>query len=1566
MAIQINLSGNEGTSRSNDYKEDKVPATQGNVINTLNSYNEKLKKEYYDKAQARADENALQSSLENVIQLLSKDTPFKDKIKDPNTSSEDKTGDRLEAYNGKFDEDNEKEYNVAGLVQKLNIIANLVSGSSIQAEHNWGIDAHGNNVGKEESTGSVPVIGLTRGYDEIPYNAKFSNEDNQHILKIEGLSEHSSDTVLSEKQVADMISQSVKEVLGNYDSQISVMLSYMLFAENGLPKSYEYILKNTTVEKIQDAPMYVVYDEKNDRYYVRDLDGDGTFQETEDYIIDKTNFQNACVSGITSSLAKDNKWTLQFDGSLTNLKVSYNNEEVYTLPIPQKTLTVNLGQIENETSYKLNYNYCLFNSVSYVEGQAEVINGIATINVPVAASVTVNLPSEFDGELFAKYDYTDNPENNNVSITNNQFTVKLINDQTVYAKIIKYTLKLNNGNDDFVQVKRYKSTVAFSNTFDNLGKTGFSTSETKLGGSISSNNLNVSITKIQGNTEYTDFTEGEIVDEVIWAPKSFPVKIVKVLWNGTSPSTGTSQKVDVTVSQEILYSSPVDGYVFNGIFMDENCTQPINGVLPEVNPIDNLYARYDIIKYNYSFITNGADLQGNVNEVGKVDWESDMPALPVLTRNGYTFGGWYTSPNFNGGVVTAYQKADTVYYAKWTEKTYKINFILKGDSLSENEKKIINPYFKYKSINVTTSNLPMTIGDPIADGFDFEGWSNGETIINQIDLNSFQYTDTSTGKASEYPEIDIYATWKAQEVSVKEEIYYQIDGSSSEYDLAKTIPYVGIVGQEYVYNPNVNVVDGFEEVTPTTIYTVKDKDNVVKRYFDRKTYNITYTENKNTTDSVSSSLDKTFTYSDNNIPLKIQNEVPDGYSFASWIDKNGSEVSSIPAYTHEDVVYTARYNQEAPVEGKDFSVSVDENKITITKLEHASTKTLKISMNAGVKDISGQLDISYNDVYSADSLTTAYGFVFFGEEKLGDLKIVNASNYVDVSLKFKASVPVEGRNYTSDANTRTITKIADTVELESRFGDATGYVDFSSLTLAVGQKVALRTKETFSRFASNDTDLIDFGNKKAPMTLNKEIEGIKNFEVTKKVSYNAKGEITIKRGVFEGEHGPLQYKTGTGNGWLNVNQAKTGDTVLLIDRVGTVYFQYGENAEYNAGSPIEIDVGIQEHTVTFDVNNLNTKVGGYHFGDYTNDANLNQKFMIKVESGSQLCKCDDYIKGVTANTEDKKWGIYGYNMGSGERATTFLKKEDGTPFNEASIIDSDITLNMDFVPKPKANFIYTDSVIIDYEDFENINTDTSNNEVYSLTENVLNNFKENVYYGQPFDINVLKSFVCNGERVISDMDLRIILTKLDTSYINNQVVFKGLAVKANNSSNYQFIKNLTISDDTYEFTFTEKDDDVFPVRDDELFNYKFASLFQLIGVEHNPYFCSLDAVEGGCQITKLKAYDDQTRETGFASSNLKYRVSDDTIEFFHKEDIRAANDALVPDNGVLDDTGIGENPEYITVKFHAALIDGEFKPGFSEETKYKLRTVDTLSTVIQTVSQNNITLQDNWVVSKTE
>lgn len=1559
MAINIKLTTDNGAdnSKSTDYKDDKVPATQGNVINTLNAYNEKLKKEYYDKAQAREDENALQSSLEKVIKLLELHTTFTGKPIPPNTSSEETEADRIKAYTGDFTEDAEKSYDAAGLVQKLNIIANLVSGDTEQANHNWAKDAHGNNVGQGDSAGSVPVIGLTRHYDTVPYTAEFKHDANAAaILEIGGLNtikgtDVSDKTVLSEKQVSEMIAESVKKVLGNYDSQISVMLSYMLFAENGLPESYQYILQNTTAEKIQDAPMYVFYDANENKYSIKDLDGDGSFSKTENYFF---NTENINKKSITHGL-----WKVTIADDYKNIHAYYKDSEdvTYNIPVPQKTLIVNLGQIDNET-FSLSYTYNVFGG-NYVPGTADVINGVATINVPVAAEVTITLPGDFDGELFAKYNYTDNSENNNVSITDKKFTIRLINDQTVYAKIIKYTLKLNNGNDDFVQVKRYKSSVTFDKDFDNLGKTGFDTTKTKLGGSILDKTLKVSITEIQQNTEYANFTEGEIVDEIIWVPKTFNVDIVKVLWDGTNYTPSTSEELNVTVLQEIQYNLPVDGYVLNGIFLDENCTNPTNGVLHEVDFITELYARYDIIKYNYTFIANGAELPLGVKEVGQVDWASTMPNLPLLTRTGYEFNGWYTSPNFNGGEVKVYQKADTVYYAKWTEKTYTINFILKGDSLSESEKNVINPYFKYKSINVTTSNLPMIIGDPIADGFDFKGWSNGENIITQIKLNSFQYT-TDTGEIKEKSTINVYATWEAQKVPVKEEIYYQIDGSPGEYDLAKIVSHEGIVGQEYAYKTNINVVDGFEEVEKPVSYIVKDKDNIVKRYFNRKTYNISYTENKNTTDSESTSLDKTFTYPDNNVYLKTPNIISDGYSFASWVDENGSEVSYIPAYTSNDVKYTARYNQEAPVEGIDFSVNVAEDNITITKLKSDDNKTLKFSIKSGVKDISNSLTISYSEVYDNNSLTTVYGFVFFGEEKVKDLKIVNASNYVNVLLKFKAKTPEKNVNYTTDADNRTITKKDGSVELEYRFGDTTGYVDFSSLTLADGQKIALRTKETFSKFASNDTNLIDFGNKQAPVTLYKELDGIKNFEVTKKVSYNNKGEITIKSGVFQGEHGPLQYKTGTGNGWLNVTKAGTGNTILSIDRVGTVYFQYGEDTNYNAGNTIEINVEIQEHNVTFDLQNLKTKDEGYRFGDFTDEANLNHQFTIKVESGSQLCKCDDYIKGVTATTEDKKWGIYGYDMGSGERATTFLIK-DGNSFNEASIIDKDVTLNMNFVPWTKENFVYTEGVIIDYDN-DNVLEDI---EILPLTDDIKNNFtKTDVKYGKDFTINVIKNFLHNENIIISDLSMSKLLDKLDENE-EKTINYKSLAVKEPNKS-YSLIEKFTDENGTYTFTYT--DSDVFDVRSqDSNFNYRFASVFKLEDAtdDTNQIFCEFKYDNDHMKLVKIHAYG-QEITSGF-NELLKYKISEGQIEFYHKDDVRAQGDdfEFVDSNGTINDTGIGSLPQYITVIVHSAFVGNEFKPCYSiQNVRYRLQTVNSFGTVIANVSSNGFDLNNNWEIKE--
>ena len=223
MAVIINLTDDNG-SKTQDFKQNNTPATQGNVINTLNAYNEKIKKEYYDKKQARADENALQESIQKIVKLLAANTEFKDKTPAANTNSEDTEKDRLEKYSGSFSEDKGVEFDAAGLVQKINVIANILSGD-IESPKQWGADVHGNNVGKEESTLNVPVIGITR--KDPKYTAEFTQDDNggNRKLEISGLNDieitrpngnkdtikASEITVLSEKQVALMVSESISK-----------------------------------------------------------------------------------------------------------------------------------------------------------------------------------------------------------------------------------------------------------------------------------------------------------------------------------------------------------------------------------------------------------------------------------------------------------------------------------------------------------------------------------------------------------------------------------------------------------------------------------------------------------------------------------------------------------------------------------------------------------------------------------------------------------------------------------------------------------------------------------------------------------------------------------------------------------------------------------------------------------------------------------------------------------------------------------------------------------------------------------------------------------------------------------------------------------------------------------------------------------------------------------------------------------------------------------------------------------------------------------------------------------
>ena len=113
-------------------------------------------------------------------------------------------------------------------------------------------------------------------------------------------------------------------------------------------------------------------------------------------------------------------------------------------------------------------------------------------------------------------------------------------------------------------------------------------------------------------------------------------------------------------------------------------------------------------------------------------------ALPIPTKTGYTFAGWYENQEFSGDPVTDVPTDSTKnlnFYAKWTANTYTVIFDANGGSVSQTSA-------------VTVAGKLTSLPTPTYDGYDFIGW------YTQKDGGEKVTTDTVFAMDS-----TIYAHW---------------------------------------------------------------------------------------------------------------------------------------------------------------------------------------------------------------------------------------------------------------------------------------------------------------------------------------------------------------------------------------------------------------------------------------------------------------------------------------------------------------------------------------------------------------------------------------------------------------------------------------------------------------------------------------------------------------------------------------------------------------------------------------------------------------------------------------
>lgn len=244
--------------------------------------------------------------------------------------------------------------------------------------------------------------------------------------------------------------------------------------------------------------------------------------------------------------------------------------------------------------------------------------------------------------------------------------------------------------------------------------------------------------------------------------------------------------------------------------------------------------------------------------------EGESYTLPVPKKEGYQFAGWYTNADYTGEPVTQIiaSEATTTYYAKWV-KAFKITLNLEGGTLGETTLELAEGENIYDFVSAYK---------PEKSGLTFGAWFVGEKELSKTAKMTGDITLTAKYKV-EYT-VEVYA----QKTDLSGYEKTSDTKTYSDYVGAEIAPEVKLTGLTQVRNAG--------EVLSITL-TEKASDNVLKLYYDRQSFDVTF--NTNYPDG---------TYEEkayDNVLYGQEINVPDDYSFEGylllgWSTSPGGEV----------------------------------------------------------------------------------------------------------------------------------------------------------------------------------------------------------------------------------------------------------------------------------------------------------------------------------------------------------------------------------------------------------------------------------------------------------------------------------------------------------------------------------------------------------------------------------------------------------------------------------------------------------------------------------------------------
>ena len=254
--------------------------------------------------------------------------------------------------------------------------------------------------------------------------------------------------------------------------------------------------------------------------------------------------------------------------------------------------------------------------------------------------------------------------------------------------------------------------------------------------------------------------------------------------------------------------------------------------------VTSLTAQWTPMTYTVMLETNGGTIADGKDVISYTYGEgATLPTANDMTREGYTFDGWYADSSFSGAPVMEISNTDIgnkEFYAKWNANIYVVTLNPNGGTIASG--KDITSYTYGNGATLPTSN------DMTREGYTFEGW------YADSDFSGAPVTEISSADMGNK---EFYAKWTRNTTPIipGDTVNYIVEhykAGNNGYMLEETEKLGDKIGANvtaepkiytgYTYNPDVA-----GSVTSGTLKKISSAADIVtlKLYYDLTVYNVT-------------------------------------------------------------------------------------------------------------------------------------------------------------------------------------------------------------------------------------------------------------------------------------------------------------------------------------------------------------------------------------------------------------------------------------------------------------------------------------------------------------------------------------------------------------------------------------------------------------------------------------------------------------------------------------------------------------------------------------------------------